>query len=476
MASDSIQSQVKRLAHNGIALAAGGIVAQLAFTLLEILIARKLGADAYGVFVTAYAWTVLGAYLMEIGTPYWTIQEGSRSHDRLPELLGSGLTISLSMFAVLYILLVIVATTLVSNPIISFMLILLPYGLILTLQNHLSAVYASYQTMHVSAFYMGIAPVAILVAYFFYSWQELTLPDVGFAFVVGSGIVTGAWFASTLRRVRPHVRPGSIKTALRGSYPYGLSGILFQVFFKADVVLISMLAGVHEAGIYAAAFKLVDLVGKVSVLAGRVFSPTIFKSSHESEKSFQMFTGMMLRVMALAGLLAGVVSFVLAEELILLMFGENYAESVPVLRILGGVMATMSMLFALQPLLSSIDLHFERVTGMVVAVVVHIGGCALLIPKYGATGAAISTLFSGGLIIVLYAYFASRKRKFRFVQWLALPSFLAATVAAATVLADMSPYLGSVVAVAIFLASLLLTRFVHLDEIRFILQSVAGKA
>src|SRR5690606_34114509 len=166
---------------------------------------------------------------------------------------------------------------------------------------------ASYQTMHVSAFYMGIAPVAILVAYFFYSWQELTLPDVGFAFVVGSGIVTGAWFASTLRRVRPHVRPGSIKTALRGSYPYGLSGILFQVFFKADVVLISMLAGVHEAGIYAAAFKLVDLVGKVSVLAGRVFSPTIFKSSHESEKSFQMFTGMMLRVMALAWLVAGVV-------------------------------------------------------------------------------------------------------------------------------------------------------------------------
>src|SRR5690606_37172189 len=240
-----------------------------------ILIARKLGADAYGMFVTDYAWTVLGCYLMEIGTPYWTIQERSRSHDRLPELLGSGLTISLSMFVVLYLLLALVVTTLVSNPILSFMLILLPYGLILTLPNHLSSVYASYQTMHVSAFYMGIAPVVILIVYFFYSREELTLPDVGFAFVVGSGIVTGAWFASTLRRVRPHVRPGSIKTALRGSYQYGLSGILFQVFFKVDVVLLSMFAGVHEAGIYAAAFKLVDLVGKVSVLAGRVFSPAI---------------------------------------------------------------------------------------------------------------------------------------------------------------------------------------------------------
>ena len=58
----NIKSQVQRLARNAVALAVGGIVAQLAFTLLEILVARKLGAEAYGVFVTAYADYALAAF------------------------------------------------------------------------------------------------------------------------------------------------------------------------------------------------------------------------------------------------------------------------------------------------------------------------------------------------------------------------------------------------------------------------------
>ena len=137
-----LQSRVQRLAHNAAALAAGGIVAQLAFTLLEILVARQLGAEAYGVFVTAYAWTLLGAFLMEFGTPLWTIQEGSRHHDRLPVLLGSALTVNLVVFFFLYGLLAAAVAVFSSNPVLSFMLILLPYGLILTVQGELAAVYS----------------------------------------------------------------------------------------------------------------------------------------------------------------------------------------------------------------------------------------------------------------------------------------------------------------------------------------------
>ena len=81
-------SQVKRLAQNAMALVAGGIVAQLVFTLLEVLVARKLGAEAYGVFVTAYAWSLIGSVVMGLGTGMWTIQEGSRDHARIPTLLG----------------------------------------------------------------------------------------------------------------------------------------------------------------------------------------------------------------------------------------------------------------------------------------------------------------------------------------------------------------------------------------------------
>lgn len=473
--STKLKSQVQKLARNAVSLATGGLVAQLVFTLLEILIARELGAEAYGVFVTAYAWTVLGTFLMESGTPLWTIQEGSRNQDRLPMLLGSALTVNTVMFAVLYALLAGAALTFQGNPVLSLLLIILPYGLILTLQSGLAAVYSSYQTMQVNAFFQGLAPVAILLTYFVYARGGLSLDDVAFAYVIGGALVTGAWVIYTIRRVTPRVSAASVIETVRSSYQYGLTGILGQIYFKSDVVMLSLLAGLREAGIYAAAFKLVELVFKVAVLSGRVFAPAMFKASHEPGKSFDVFASMMTRFLAIAGLLAGIVTFILADELIMLMFGEKYAASVPVLRILGGVMAAKCMMIALQLLLSSIDLHAQRVVSLGITVVAHIAANAILIPRYGAVGAASATLFSGILVVVLYAISSSRRRRFEFFRWLILPSCLAAVVSLIPVLTGVEPFLGTFLAVTAFLVSLTVIGFVRPDEVRFVLRTVLSR-
>jgi O-antigen/teichoic acid export membrane protein len=467
-----IKAQMQRLARNAIALAAGGIVAQLAFTLLEILVARKLGAEAYGVFVTAYAWTVLGACLIEFGTSFWTIQEGSRNQSRLPALLGSALTINLVMFAVLYLLLVMVTNALSPNPVLGLLLVILPYGLILTLQSELGAVYSSYQTMHINAFFQGLAPVAILIVYFAYPAHELDITDVATAYVIGGALVTGIWFAYTLRTIRPHFSATEIRTTIRSSYQYALSSVLGQIYLKVDIVMLSALAGLREAGIYAAAFKLVELVLKVAVLSGRVFAPAMFKASHESDKAFQIFASLMSRSLAVAGLLAGVVSFVMAEELISLMFGEAFDASVPVLRILGGVMAAKCMIVSLQLVLSSMDLHFQRVRSLGIAVVAHIAANAALIPLFGALGAAIATLCSGILIILLYVYSASKRRSLRFSRWLLAPTCLAVVVALAVALSGVNVFIQAAVSVCVFLVGLYLIGFVHRGEIRFVIQSL----
>lgn len=466
--------QFRRLAQNAFALAAGGIVAQIAFVLLEVLVARGLGAEAYGIFVTAYAWTVLGSFLMDFGTPLWTIQEGSRHHDRLPELLGSGLTVNLVIFAVLYVSLVVVTGLVTPNPILSLLLIVLPYGLVLTMQNGLAAVYSSYQTMHVNALFQGLAPVAILAFYFVYSFHDLTLSDVALSYVVGGGVVTGIWFVMTLRKVRPRVDLGNIRLTLRSSYQYGLTGILFQIFYKTDIVILSLLAGAREAGLYAAAFKLVEVVFKVAVLLSRVFAPAVFKASQESARTFQVLASMMTRLLAISGLVAGVAAFVLADELMLLLFGEKYEASIPVLRILGGVMATMSIMISMQLLLSSIDLHFQRVASLAVTVVLHIALCASLVPRYGANGAAIATLASGILINMLYAYSASRRPGLRFVRWLLVPSLLAAGTALATRYLDVHGWITAACAVAVFVISLFLSGIVRTSELRFILSAMSG--
>ncbi len=465
-------SQVQRLAYNAIALVTGGIVAQLVFTLVEVLIARKLGADAYGIFVTAYAWTVLASTIMGHGMALWMVQEGSRNHDHLPALLGSSLAASGVIFIALYLLLAAAAWLLAPNPVLAFLLILLPYGFILNVQTNVGAVYSCYQTMQINAIFQGLAPLAILAVYFIYAADELALEDVGWAYVIGGGLVTGVWLILSFRRVRPTWNARHIVDTARSSTQYALSNILGNIYYRADVVLLSALAGVREAGIYAAAFKLVELVLKFAVVAGRVFAPAIFKASHEPGKAYIVFSSMMTRFLSVAGMAAGVVTFILADELILFLFGEEFTASVPVLRILGGVMATRGMMVALQLLLSSVDLHFRRVACLAVAVAAHIGANAILIPLMGAEGAAWAGVFSGALLIVLYALSCAGRRDFRFGQWLLMPTVIGTVIAIAALAADINAFVAAILSLSVFLACLLATGFVRGDEIRFVLRSL----
>lgn len=470
-----MRSQVQRLAQNAMALAAGGIVAQLVFTLLEVLIARRLGAEAYGVFVTAYAWSVLGSILMGLGTSMWTIQEGSRDHRRIPELLGSGLFVSGIGFAVLYAAVATANGWLPPNPILALLLILLPYGFILSVQTLLASVYSCYQTMLANGFFQGVAPVGILVVYLLLGSERISLESIGFAYVAGAGAVTLLWLVLTLRKVRPKLDVANVGKVLKGSNQYAVSNILGHVYYRADVVMLSALAGIREAGIYAAAYKLVELVSKVAVVAGRVFAPAIFKASHEPGKAYQVFSSMMTRFMAIAGLVAGVSAFILAEEIILLLFGESYVASVSILRILGGVMATRCMMVPLQLLLSSLDLHNRRVASMAITVAANLTANAVLIPLYGAVGAAWAGLFSGVLLITLYALSSSGRREFNFRKWLLMPTVLAGALVALSLPADINAFALAVIAVGAFFLGLLVIGFVRGDEIRFVLRSVLPK-
>jgi O-antigen/teichoic acid export membrane protein len=126
----------------------------------------------------------------------------------------------------------------------------------------------------------------------------------------------------------------------------------------------------------------------------------------------------------------------------------------------------------LQLLLSSIDLHFQRVANLGVTVAVHIAVNGLLIPKFGALGAAGATLLSGVLLIVLYAWSASRRRRFQFMRWLVVPSGMAILIVMATLLSDGNAYIQAGVAFLAFTVGLYLVGFVHRDEIRFVFQSV----
>lgn len=451
-------------------MAIGGVAAQLSFTVLEIFIARQLGRETFGIFATAYAWTLLAVFVIEMGTPFWIIQEGSRAKESLSKLLGSSLAVNLTVFVVLYGLLICWVLIMPPSVVRAFMVIFFPYGLILCLQSMLGAVYSSQQRMHINALYQGLAPIAVLLAYLIVLRGGISLKDVGHAYVIGGGIVTAIWFVHTVRNVDLELSKAGIAYTLRGSSKYAVTGILGQVFFKTDVVMLSAIAGFKAAGVYAAAFKLVELAAKIAILVSRVFSPALFKASHESPKTYWLLTSSFVRFLSVAGLTATIIAFVMAEELMLILFGREFADGAPVLRILSAVMATKFMMIAMQQLLSSLDRHIQRVKGIAIAVVVNLALNAGLIPLFGAEGAAVATLLSGIFLVYIYVLLSGGTPLLRFRRWLLAPSCIVVALCAATYFIDLDVILEAAIALALFIASLFAIRLVTFGEIAGILR------
>src|SRR5690606_32528830 len=91
---------LRRLAMNVLSLAGGGVVAQLCLIAVEVLIARRLGQESYGVFATVFAISMSVALLADLGTTWKLLEDGSRDRAAIPAVLGTTLVLKLVALAV----------------------------------------------------------------------------------------------------------------------------------------------------------------------------------------------------------------------------------------------------------------------------------------------------------------------------------------------------------------------------------------
>lgn len=466
--------QIRKLAKNAVALAFGGIAAQAAFVLIEALIARRLSQELYGVFSTVFVLVMLSVWVVDAGIGWKLVQDGSRRAAEIPRLLGTGLALRLMIFLTLYPLAVLAVAALGYGPgVTSLFVIFYCYALVMVVQDSLVSVYAAQQRMEINAFYQGITPLVICGFAWFLVGADEGINRVGWAYVAGGALVTLVWSAITFRRVRPRLDVRGMPAVLKGSYQYGLTGLLGMAFQRIDLLLLSLLREMSEVGIYAAGAKLLDLAFKIPVLASRVAAPLLFQKSHDDPPGYRALCYAMLRAAAAMALFIAILFGLLAEPLILFVFGEKYHESIVILQVLGAGFAMRFLNTALQLVLSTSDLHARRTRSLAFATAVNVGAALLLIPPFGIAGAAASAVLAQ---LVLFVVFLLGVRGVLPPRPLLRPLGLAVLCAApayltASFLLD-TPLLSWLLASALYAVLLGITGYFTRAELGYLIQSV----
>jgi len=178
---------------------------------------------------------------------------------------------------------------------------------------------------------------------------------------------------------------------MRQSTVFLASGLFFVVYHQADRLMLIRMAGAEAAGHYAAAASLVAVFYMMPGIFTAVFLPRMYKEAGDPRRmahwlDVRLGTGFLLAVLIVPVLIG------LRGPLLQTLFGDGYTLAAPVLLWLGGTVFLRFVAVAYGDLLTATNRQWRR-TGVQAGVAgLNIGLNFLLIPRWGAAGAAASTL------------------------------------------------------------------------------------
>ena len=207
---------------------------------------------------------------------------------------------------------------------------------------------------------------------------------------------------SHLRRL--NWNPAFFIVILKKSFPYALVTLLMACYYRMDSVMLERMlpagVGAEQSGIYASAFRLLDVLAMVAYLFSVILLPLFSKMLKQKEDILPVVRTS-FSLLFLFSVSAVVILYVYRQPVIQLFYPEIVDESVAVFRIiiLGLIPISMNYLFGtlLTANGSMKQLNIIAAIGIVINVTVNL----LLIPKMMAGGSAIAsfcTQFSVALL------------------------------------------------------------------------------
>lgn len=390
---------------------------------IGIMLARMMGASAYGTYSYAVTWLAFLSLPAMLGQEqvlvrYVSIYKEARSWAALRGLLRFSLFLGLAGGLVV---------GLVSMGIVALLsglawdlratmwitLALLPI-LVLSQMRQAAlrgldqpAIAQIPDTLVYPAFLLLFAGLAYLLA-----GQHLTAPGVAAA-------SAGAWLVALslgtiflLRKLPQTLRtvgPAYEKSAwMKMVPPLLFVGVAYNLMSRADVFILGAISSSRDVGVYAAALRSAEIVllifSAITVAGASLFS-SIYASGDIQE--LQRFARLLARAFLWATLPAYALMMVFAPFL-LGLFGQEFVDGAAAMRVL----LTAYFLSSLSGMDNVVMLYMtghqkDVAVAMGVMAAVNIGLCFLLIPPLGTAGAALASgasilLLKGSLVVVLY--------------------------------------------------------------------------
>jgi O-antigen/teichoic acid export membrane protein len=400
---------VSRTAANAVWLTLTRLTADFLSFLLFIAISRHFGPTGTGAYAYSFAVAALVSVCGTLGLDTYGIREYARlgEAERRPLLARMLATQALAMgTAILGLTLYLLVTR--PNPLTATLIVLLTVHLLgLAAARTLFVPAFAHQAMAAPAVAElicrgGAILAALLMMTVFRG--SLTVSLIGFP-LAGLALATVA-ATSAFRfagQVELHISRPAIGQTIRAAWPFAVTDLVFQVYARADLVLLSLFAGEAVAGIYASGFKFVEVGTMPLTFLNVAAFPRLSRLCEADPREFSEFATKVLRSTLFVGGLVAWGLFFVMPWMVVPLFGARFAPTAPLMRPL----AALAFLFAVEIVLVRVllagHLQVTRLRLFAVGTSLNIVLNLVLIPRFQITGALAAWIVTLAVIDLLYA-------------------------------------------------------------------------
>jgi O-antigen/teichoic acid export membrane protein len=401
-----------RVAYNTIVQFAGkGITSAIGIVTLGLL-TRYLGVAGYGEYTTIFAFLGFFAVVADFGLFPIVVRDIARRPEDRERIFGNILTLRIMLAAGILVLAPLVAlivpkynfdikTGIAIGAFASFFLLL---------NQTLAGVFQANLRMDKFVIIETTGRLLILALIIYCIRQELGLLTI----IAVNGVGNLAAFLFSLVLVRSFLRVRLrfdveyLKRLIPEVLPLCAIIVLGVVYSKSDQIILSLIWGSWEVGIYGAPYKIVEILATIPAVFSSSVLPVV--SKYLVDKDSRLFEGLQrafdfLVLMALP-IVVGI--FAVAPSVIAVFAGSDFSLSVPLLRIMifSAGLIFFCTLFGNIIIAASLQKHLIRVYAIGAAANVILN--LIFVPLYSVYAAAVISVLTQAWACTV-AYLVLRK-------------------------------------------------------------------
>lgn len=371
------------------------IVQSLLQFVVGMLSARYLGPSNYGLINYAASLVAFAVPIMQLGLRSTLVQEYVQNPEKEGEIIGT--SVAMNFVSSVACVIGVTAFSMVANPGEKTTVVVCAlYSTSLMLQS-IETLQCWFQAKLLSKY----SSLAMLCSYVVASAYKIYLLASGrnvYWFALSHAVeygATGLLLLFTYRRVGEQKLKISFPTAkalLAKSRYYIVASLMVVAFNSTSSVLLKLLINEQENGFFAAAVTCAGMTGFVYNAIVDTARPVVLECRNKSKEAFEKSVASVYAIVIYLSLAQSIVFTIFGRIIIKMLYGEAFLPAVPVLQIL-----IWQLAFSIAGSVRNIWILGEEKHNVLWIInlcgaVANILGNILLIPLWGACGAALASV------------------------------------------------------------------------------------